>query len=360
MKSLTEQFENKKNSPRYLEARGLLIALIIKENYQVDERLPSITKLAERIGVSRFPIQRAVKILEDEGILRNVIGSGCYIKRIPELGIEQKEKSVSGASVLGVNTWNYIIAPGNVVSPKKIRIGLFPELPEHILLWKKLFAQYMSKHKTIKIEIVPLDFPAVLFDHSILKKIDLFQIPIYFLPFFAESGLLFDLDELGGLQLPPADFYDGIIQASSYKNKVYGVPIITSVICQFYNKKYEDIIKEIFPINGFWDYMAKLEALSKEIKNKDYDFLVTNTESLFTLSMLTKAKEMPSYEEKKKFNSPDFIQFIDRFQKYYTNKQIFDSEIDFPLALNRFFNGKSVILTASTSSTPQFFENCPL
>ena len=359
MKSQTEQLGKEKKLPRYLVARKLLVDLILQEKYQVNERIPSVIKLAERIGVGRFPSQQAVKILEKEGVLRNVLGSGCYVKRIPVLEIEPKGNSVSGASVLGEKIWNYIVSPGNVVSPKKIRIGLFPELPEHILLWKKLFAQYMSKHKTIKIEIVSLDFPALLFDHRIFKKIDLFQIPIYLLPFFAESGLLFDLDEMGGLQLSPDDFYDGILQASSYKNKVYGVPIVTSVICQFYNKKYEDIIKEIFPVKGFWDYMEKLEALSKEIKSRDYDFLVTNTESLFTLSMLTKAKEMPSYEDKKKFNSLDFMNFIDRFQKYYTNTKIFDSEIDFPVALNRFFNEKSVILTASTSPISEFFGNCP-
>ena len=349
-----------KRKPRYLVARKLLIDLILKENYKINEILPSINTLTASFRLGRFPIQQAVKLLAEEGILRNVLGSGCYIKKLPELSKSETEaKSASKAPTIDIDSWNYITAPGNAVSPKKIRLGLFPEMPEQILLWEKLIAQYMKKHPSIKIEIIQLDFPSMMFDHAIFQNIDLFQIPIYLLPFFVESGLLFDLDEIGEIPFSSADFYDSIIQASYYKNKIYGVPIITSIIVQFYNKKYEKRIKDFFPIRGFWNYMEKLEAYSKKIKDKDYDFLITNTESLFTLSMLTKAKENPSYEDKKKFNSPDFVQFIERFQKYYTNTQIFDCEIDFRIALNRFLNGKSILFTASTSSIPEILEKCP-
>ena len=297
--------EKRKRQPNYLLARELLIEIIHKEKYQVGETIPSVTKLTERLGLARITIQQALKMLAEEDILNNIPGSGCYIKNLPSV--------ITTASDTVSDEWNYLAGPGGTPSPKRIKIALLPEAPEHVALWEKVFSDYSDSHKDVQLELVRLDFPALLFNHKLLAGIDLFQVPAFLLPFFVKSGHLFDLTELGGLELPPDSFYKGFIQGASYAGKIHGVPVVTAGICQYYNKKYESIVNDLFPVKGFWDHMEKLGKLSKDVKFKDFESLITNAESLFTLSMLVNAEDSPSYDDMKNFESPEFAKFIKHF-----------------------------------------------
>jgi len=341
-----------KRQPNYLQAKDLLLELIRMEKYQVGEVIPSVNKLAQQLGVGRISIQRAVKILAAEGILNSIPGSGCYIKNLPE------QSTVKDNTVNDI--WDYLAGPGGNTAPKKLRIGYLPELPEHVILWEKIFADYSAYNKDIHIELVKLDFPALLFDQRRLAGIDIFQVPAFLLPFFAQSGFLFDLTELGGLELSPDAFYEGFLKSASFNGNICGVPVVAAGICQYYNKKYESIVKELFPVEGFWDYMEKLEALSRRLKFKDFESLIANAESLFTLAMLTNVNDPPSYDDMKSFNSSEFVEFIKRFEPYFTNERIFNSGIDFysPAALSSFLDGKNLILMGNTCWLPQIIEKC--
>ena len=52
--------------------------------WSIGDRLPSLSELEEITGLGRYPLQSAIQILEDEGILEKVRQSGTFLKRIPE------------------------------------------------------------------------------------------------------------------------------------------------------------------------------------------------------------------------------------------------------------------------------------
>lgn len=56
--------------------------MIVTENYQTGDRIPSENKLSVRFNVGRSTIREAVKILVSRNVLKTVRGSGTYVKNI--------------------------------------------------------------------------------------------------------------------------------------------------------------------------------------------------------------------------------------------------------------------------------------
>jgi maltose-binding protein MalE len=176
-----------------------------------------------------------------------------------------------------------------------------------------------------------------------------------------ESGFLFDPVELGGIELPFEFFYDGFIQGASYDGNIYGVPVVIAGICQYYNKKYEPMLKDLFSASGFWDYMERLARVSEEVKTIGFESMIANAESLFALSMLASFDGVPSYDNMKNFESAEFSKFIRRFERYFTDERIFLRGVDFHTAdaLMQFLEGKTPILMGNASWMAQIVEKSP-
>ena len=56
--------------------------MIVSENYQTGDKIPSENKLSVRFNVGRSTIREAIKILASRNVLTTVRGSGTYVKNI--------------------------------------------------------------------------------------------------------------------------------------------------------------------------------------------------------------------------------------------------------------------------------------
>ena len=65
--------------PLYYQVANLMRTSILEGRYPEKSRLPTENDLAERYGVSRPTIRNAKNILETEGFISNIKGSGCYV-----------------------------------------------------------------------------------------------------------------------------------------------------------------------------------------------------------------------------------------------------------------------------------------
>jgi len=70
-----------------------LVSIIIKNKYQVGERLPTERVLAEKIGVNMSTLRRAFKELTDSGIVKKRVGAGTYLMQ--PVNAEWKEKIIN-------------------------------------------------------------------------------------------------------------------------------------------------------------------------------------------------------------------------------------------------------------------------
>ncbi|RAJ10551.1 DNA-binding FadR family transcriptional regulator [Chitinophaga skermanii] len=61
------------------EVAGQLQAMITSGKYKIDEKLPTEPALMEQYGVGRSSIREAIRILENNGIVRVQQGSGTYV-----------------------------------------------------------------------------------------------------------------------------------------------------------------------------------------------------------------------------------------------------------------------------------------
>lgn len=67
-----------------------LTELIEHEGLQVGDRLPSEPRLAARLGVARSTVREAIRALAHTGRLEARRGSGTYVSRPPDTGIEAR------------------------------------------------------------------------------------------------------------------------------------------------------------------------------------------------------------------------------------------------------------------------------
>jgi GntR family transcriptional regulator len=79
-----------KNSriPKYLQIEGWIEEMIAKGRFQIGDKLPSETKLAELSGVNRNTIRQAIAALANRGILATRNGVGTFINS----GLPQKAR----------------------------------------------------------------------------------------------------------------------------------------------------------------------------------------------------------------------------------------------------------------------------
>lgn len=70
----------------YVKIAASIRAAILSSEFEPGTRLPTQTELAEFFGVTRSTIGSSIRVLQDEGFLRSVTGSGAYVNaraRIP-------------------------------------------------------------------------------------------------------------------------------------------------------------------------------------------------------------------------------------------------------------------------------------
>lgn len=67
------------SEPKYMQVVHWLKSQIEKKHFSPNEKIPSENELSAQFGLSRQTIRHAISILEEEGILTSVQGSGTYV-----------------------------------------------------------------------------------------------------------------------------------------------------------------------------------------------------------------------------------------------------------------------------------------
>lgn len=86
---------------------------LIEENQLNEEKLPSIRSLARNLGINNVTVVNAYKLLEQEGYVYSIKGSGTYVKKIPSstdisyLEEEDIDLMVSGILPISKNSINF-------------------------------------------------------------------------------------------------------------------------------------------------------------------------------------------------------------------------------------------------------------
>ena len=100
------------------KAKVQILDYINKNNYKVDELLPSESKLVKMLGVSRYTVREALALLEQERIIYKIKGKGTFLNRTPtfiESGLEKldsitetiiKNNMIPGTEWIGVEVKN--------------------------------------------------------------------------------------------------------------------------------------------------------------------------------------------------------------------------------------------------------------
>ena len=88
------KIELNKGSSKYLQIYNYIKKLIIDNDIKEHEKLPPIRKLADYIGVNNATIVKVYELLENEGYIYKIVGSGTFasnIKLKKKKTIEKKE-----------------------------------------------------------------------------------------------------------------------------------------------------------------------------------------------------------------------------------------------------------------------------
>lgn len=76
--------EPESDVPVYVQLADILREKIRSGEYPSRRAIPSIRTLQQTYGVADGTIQKALKILKDEGLVRTVRGRGIFVTSLPE------------------------------------------------------------------------------------------------------------------------------------------------------------------------------------------------------------------------------------------------------------------------------------
>ena len=79
------------NETKYAMVTTYLLNYIKEHHLTAGDKLPTEMQLVEKLGTSRITIQRAIRELQQRGIVRRVQGGGTYIAGETEETEEEKE-----------------------------------------------------------------------------------------------------------------------------------------------------------------------------------------------------------------------------------------------------------------------------
>lgn len=111
--------------PLYIQLQDIIIKKIEEGQYLPGEAIPSERKMAERYGVNRMTVKRAVEKLVEEGYLLRKPGSGTYVAKRDHKKIDLDYASNAGNTGLtalfreiGVDIVNKVLAQGDIADSK--------------------------------------------------------------------------------------------------------------------------------------------------------------------------------------------------------------------------------------------------
>jgi GntR family transcriptional regulator len=90
--------------PLYYQLANLLTDKIISRELHTGDRLPTEVELVEQYGISRITVRQALRLLEEEGLIRREVGRGTFVTDYrPFTGALKVEGSLEDIISLGRN-----------------------------------------------------------------------------------------------------------------------------------------------------------------------------------------------------------------------------------------------------------------
>jgi DNA-binding transcriptional regulator YhcF (GntR family) len=323
----------------------------LEQGFDVGGRIPSIKKLADMLNIGKISIQNAVKLLEKDGVLENIPRSGCYVKRVPESKLSEKNLK---AYEEGIFVADFIRDPR-----KKIKIGITPsDLSTFSHLWKKTFLEYMKENPDVNIELVPFNEFELLRESDAEDYPDIVQFPASFLNSFIKTNRIFNLNQLGMDIFDLTDFYPGIAKVVKDEDGFWGAPLVSAGSCLCYNKKYINDIKNI-DCGGFWSFLKSSEKLKSKFKS-----MVNFDKAPSSLMKMAVFRDVYDFNEMKYLKGDDFENFLRQFEPFFQNPKV--SAPFFVGAPNvhqsaekDFYSGQTFSVNWSSSGMPYYLTKCP-
>jgi len=90
--------------PLYYQLANLLTDKIVSRELHTGDRLPTEVELVEQYGISRITVRQALRLLEEEGLIRREVGRGTFVTDYrPFTGALKVEGSLEDIISLGRN-----------------------------------------------------------------------------------------------------------------------------------------------------------------------------------------------------------------------------------------------------------------
>ncbi|MEI6666681.1 MAG: GntR family transcriptional regulator [Acidobacteriota bacterium] len=90
--------------PLYYQLANLLSEKIVSQELRTGDRLPTEVELVEQYGISRITVRQALRLLEEEGLIRREVGRGTFVTEYrPFIGGLKVEGSLQDVISLGQN-----------------------------------------------------------------------------------------------------------------------------------------------------------------------------------------------------------------------------------------------------------------
>ncbi|MBI6548078.1 GntR family transcriptional regulator [Xenorhabdus lircayensis] len=127
-----EQLEKKSNSPRYIQLQKTIEMAIEKQLLNVDEFLPPERRLAERLNISRVTVSKAMKLLEEKGVIIRQQGIGTQVAKPDSSSLNQAVGFTSQIIKEGGTVSNYWLSRNIIPAPEEIAKKLSINAGEYI------------------------------------------------------------------------------------------------------------------------------------------------------------------------------------------------------------------------------------
>jgi ABC-type glycerol-3-phosphate transport system substrate-binding protein len=211
---------------KYEKMRKDILARILSDQFP-DKRLPSIKQLADTYGVSLMTANRAVKLLEEAGIVRCCPGNIGTV-------IDQKKAALYCSEQESKHIWTDI----NSFIEKQIKIKYLCSdfTADSKAIWDDLAKCFNKKYPWAEVEIMTSD--CVERDLADKREYDVIQIFGRDVEAYQRRGLLMNLTELVNSTIDEDSYLANTLSNCCVNDNFFSLPMMLNVPVIFYNKKY--------------------------------------------------------------------------------------------------------------------------
>lgn len=161
--------------PLRYQVRSEILDLIIKDNYQPGDKLPTEQELSERLEVSRSTLRESLHLLEEERIIRTKRGTGRYLLTTPKdfkFDITRLQSVTEMLADFGIQVTTHVIAVREQLADAEMRMHLGLQEGDWVVWIERV--RYAGAIPVIySIDIIPRDlltgpWQAAQFEESLL------------------------------------------------------------------------------------------------------------------------------------------------------------------------------------------------